>query len=264
MVLVLLAVTLVTIDARGNGGGVVGDVRVKVRDAFSPVQNATHTALRPIGNFLSGALQYGSVKAENQRLRDQIAGLQQKSLQADFEANQARALLAQAHLPFVGDIPTVATSVIDQGAASFENSVTIGKGTASGIAVGQPVVAAGGLVGDIGQVGAHTATVVLLTDPTFVVGVSVDGNPADAASAQGYGRGSPVRVNRVAPQVTLTKGQMLLTSGLAMEKFPKGIPVGRVVSAVTPPGALQQDVTLAPVVDMNRLSYLQVMLWAPP
>ncbi|MDQ2754777.1 MAG: hypothetical protein M3R71_04420, partial [Actinomycetota bacterium] len=133
--LVLAAITLITVDARGGGGGALGTVRGKVRDAFAPVQDATHSALRPIGNFLSGAVHYGSLKAENQHLRDQIASLQQQSDQANFEAQQAKSVLAEAHLPFVGDIPTVPGQVIDQAGANFENSVTIDKGSSNGVAV---------------------------------------------------------------------------------------------------------------------------------
>ncbi|MGI8492410.1 MAG: rod shape-determining protein MreC, partial [Acidimicrobiales bacterium] len=194
MVLALLALTLVTVDARASGGGTLAQVRGRMHDAFAPLQRATHAALRPLGDFLSGSVHYGAVKTENQRLREQLAAAQEKTLQADFQAEQAREVLAQAHLSFVGDIPTVTGQVIDQGATNFEDSVTLDKGATSGVAPGQPVVAAGGLVGEVAQVSARTSTVVLVTDPTFVVGVMVDGNPQNAASAQGYGRGRPVRV----------------------------------------------------------------------
>jgi len=58
----------------------------------------------PIGNFLSGALDYGSLRSENQRLRDQVAALQQQSIQAAAEQSAAQQLLAEDHLPFVGTI----------------------------------------------------------------------------------------------------------------------------------------------------------------
>src|SRR5215471_2670386 len=75
-VLVLAALTIVTIDARSGGSGVTDQVRAKFHDAFSPLQRATHSVLRPIGDFFTGALEYGSLRQENQRLRSQVAGLE--------------------------------------------------------------------------------------------------------------------------------------------------------------------------------------------
>ncbi|MGH9055027.1 MAG: rod shape-determining protein MreC [Acidimicrobiales bacterium] len=263
-VLVLAALTLITIDARSNGTGFTGDVRAKAHDVFSPLQRATHAALGPVGNFLTGAADYGSLRHENEILRDQVASLQKRSIQAGAEQAAAEQVLAEQHLPFVGQIPTVSAEVIDNGASNFENVVTVDKGTSSGIAAGEPVVAAGGLVGSVQAASAHTATVVLLTDPSFAVGVRLDAN--NVGTARGTGRTNPIRVTVDTPQAAppkLAKGQPLVTSGLDLEKFPPNIPVGRVLNATIPPGAAEPDVTLAPLVNLGQLAYLQVLLWSP-
>jgi rod shape-determining protein MreC len=263
-VLVLAALTLVTIDARSNGSGVTSDIRAKVHDAFSPVQRATHSALRPIGDFLSGTVNYGSLRSENQRLRDQIAGLQQQSIQAAAEQSAAQQLFAVQHLPFVGTIPTVSVQVIDNGSSNFENTVTVDKGTGSGVAVGQPVVAAGGLVGSVDAVSSRTATVILLTDPSFAVGVRLDA--INVGTAEGVGRDEPLRVTvdttgNAVPK--LVKGQAVLTSGLDLEKFPPNIPVGRVATVTSPAGAAEPDITLVPFANVSQLAFLQILIWAP-
>jgi rod shape-determining protein MreC len=263
-VLLLAALTLVTIDARTSGTGVTNDVRSKVREAFAPLQHATHTALQPIGNFLTGTINYGSLRRENQRLRDQVAALQQQSLQAAAEQSAAQQLFATENLPFVGTIPTVSVAVIDDGFSNFENTVTINKGTSSGLAVGQPVVAAGGLVGSVAAVSARTATVILLTDPTFAVGVRL--GPTNVGTAQGMGRNAPLRVTVDTTSQrppTVAKGQKIVTSGLDLEKFPASIPVGQVATVSRPSGAAEPEITLTPFVDVDQLAFLQVLLWAP-
>ncbi len=263
-VLILAALTLVTIDARSNGSGFTSDIRSKVREAFAPIQRVTHTALQPIGNFLTGVVDYGSLRRENQRLRDEVAGLQQQSIQSAAEQSAAQQLFATEHLPFVGSIPTVGVTVIDNGFSNFENTVTINKGTTSGIAIGQPVVAAGGLVGSIEAVSANTGTVVLLTDPTFAVGVRL--GAVNVGTAQGVGRNVPLRItvdttSEAPPK--MTKGQPVVTSGLDLEKFPPNLPVGRIASSTTPPGAAEPDISLTPFVNVDQLAYLQVLIWAP-
>lgn len=263
-VLVLAALTLVTIDARSNGTGVTSDIRSKVQDAFSPLQRATHAVLRPIGDFFTGAVDYGSLRKENQRLRDQVASLERQRVQSAAEQAAAEQVLAEQNLSFVGGIPTVTVQVIDDGSSNFETFITINKGTDSGIATGEPVVAAGGLVGSIESVSAHTATVVLITDPSYVVGVRLAGG--NTGSASGTGRGRALTVDVVTPNLAppaMTKGEAVVTSGLNNEKFPPNIPVGKVISAKTPPGASEPEITLAPLVNLSSLSYLQVLLWSP-
>ena len=263
-VLVLAALTLVTIDARSNGTGVTADLRSKVHDVFSPLQQATHAVLRPIGDFLSGAVDYGSLKQENQRLRDQVASLQRQQVQAAAEQAAAEQVLAEQNLSFLSGIPQVTVQVIDDGSSNFETAITINKGADSGIAVGEPVVAAGGLVGSIESVGSSTATIVLITDPSFVVGVKLAGD--NTGSAEGSGRGQSLKVSVITTNQSppaMKRGDTVVTSGLNNEKFPPNIPVGRVLNASTPPGASEPDINLAPLVNLSRLSYLQVLLWSP-
>jgi rod shape-determining protein MreC len=263
-VLVLAALTLVTIDARSNGSGVLSDIRNKVSDGFSPLQRATHSALQPIGNFLTGALDYGSLRSENQRLRNQVTALQQQSVQSAAQQAAAQQVLAEQHLPFLGDIPTVTAAIIDNGSSNFETSVTIDKGTSSGVAAGQPVVAANGLVGSVLSAGAHTAVVVLLTDPTFAVGVQLPG--FNVGTAEGVGMADPMKVTVDSTSLAAPKlkvGQELVSSGLNFEKFPPGVPVGKVTAVSTPPDQPEPDISLAPLVNLQQLSYVQVLIWAP-
>ena len=114
-------------------------------------------------------------------------------MQAAAEQAAAEQVLAVQHLPFVGAIPTVTVQVIDNGSSNFENAVTIDKGTSSGVAAGQPVVAAGGLVGSVSSVSAthrHRAS----CSPTRRSRWGCGWTPANVGTAQGEGRGQPMRV----------------------------------------------------------------------
>jgi rod shape-determining protein MreC len=262
LLLVLSALTLVTIDTRAGGSGVIGQIRAKAHDAFAPVQDATHSALRPVGNFFTGVVHYGELKSENARLRDELAKARGQQLQAADAQRELQLLLDQQHLDFVGNIPTVAAEVVDTSSSNFELSVQINRGTSSGIAAGMPVVAAAGLVGRVVEVSAKRSTVLLLTDPTFSVGVRLTAT-GDTGVANGRGRDNPMTIDLVPPNTRLNQGDVLLTSGLQLERFPKGIPVGRVRAVKQQPGALQEDVTMDPIVDLSRLEFVQVLQWSP-
>jgi rod shape-determining protein MreC len=262
LLLVLSAITLVTLDARGNGGGMLGQVRGKAHDILAPVQDATHSVLRPVGDFFTGVVHYGDVKRENTQLRDQLAKTRGQQDQAAAAQRELQLLLDQQHLDFVGNIPTVAAEVVDTSSSNFELSVRVNRGADSGVAVGMPVVAAAGLVGRVVEVSPKRSTVLLLTDPTFSVGVRLS-TSGDVGVADGVGRDNPMRVDLVDPTTKVKVGNLLVTSGLQLERFPKDIPVGKVRSAKQVPGALEQSVTLDPSVDVSRLEFLQILQWSP-
>jgi rod shape-determining protein MreC len=261
LVLALSAVTLVTLDARSGGGGLAG-LRSGGQDALAPLQQATQAVSRTLGDFLAGVVHYGDLTRENARLRDQLAAAKGQQDLAAEARRELRLLLGQQGLGFVGGIPTVAAQIVDTSSSNFEVSVQVNRGSDSGVAVGMPVVAGGGLVGRVVEVAANRSTVLLLTDPTFSVGVRLTSS-GDVAVAGGRGRQSPMRLDLVEPSTAIKAGDVVVTSGLQLERFPKDIPVGKVRHVEMPAGALEQDVTLDPAVDLSRLEFVQILHWSP-
>ncbi len=259
--LILAGITLVTLDSRSGGKGWTGSARSRVQDAFAPVQSATHSVLRPVGDFFTGAIHYSDLKNENSRLRDQLAKARSQQAQAADAERELQLLLDQQHLAFVGNTPSVGAGVVDTSSSNFEESIQIDRGKDAGIAVNMPVVTGAGLVGRVAAVSAKRATVLLVTDPTFGVGVRLP--TGETAVASGTGRDNPIRVNLIQPGIKLAVGDMMVTSGLQLERFPKDIPVGKVHSVSQVPGALQEAVTITPVVDLSRLEFVQVLQWSP-
>jgi rod shape-determining protein MreC len=261
LLLLLTAITLITLDQRSSGHGALERVRGSARDAFAPVQRTVRDGLQPVGDFLHNVVHYGDLKVENARLREQLAEARIAQLNALDADRQRRALLDQAHLDFVGDIPTVSAQVLGTTSSNFELTIEINRGTGAGVGKGMPVVDAGGLVGRVSEVSATRATVLLLTDPTSIVGIRFPNN--DIGVATGTGPSAPLRVDLADPKTPLKVGEVLFTSGLQGGLYPTGIPVGKVRSVKLSTGGLQQDVTLDPVVDLSRLEFVKVLEWAP-
>jgi rod shape-determining protein MreC len=261
LLLVLTAITLITLDQRSGGHGFVNRARGSLRDAYTPVARTVKDGLRPVGDFLHEVFHYGDLQAENARLRQQLAEARIAQVSAADEQRRLRELLAQQHLDFVGDIPTVAAQVFGTTSSNFDMTIEINRGSNAGVGVGMPVVYANGLVGRVVEVSATRATVLLLTDPTSHVGVRFPNN--DEGVATGTGAGSPLRVELVDPKTVLKPGDVLFTSGLQGGLYPAGIPVGIVRTASRQPGVLEQDVTLDPIVDPSSVGVVQVLEWAP-
>ena len=262
LLLVLTSVTLLTLDYRGADAGSISVAKDAVRDAFAPVQRASDSVFGPVGNFVGGMLHYGDLEAENERLRRENADLRGDVLRADDAQRERQALLDQLDLAAPSDIPRVDARVVTTSPSNFAFTVEIDKGTRAGVAAGMPVVTGAGLVGRITEVSRNRAIVQLLTDEKFSVGVRLS-TSGDVGVANGDGSSDALTLDLVDPTTPVPPDEVVVTSGLQQSQFPAGIPVGRVVMAEARPGALQQDVTVAPAVDLRRLSFLTVLLWSP-
>lgn len=259
----LTSVTLLTLDQRGSGFGVVATVRDAARDAFAPVQDAADAVFSPVGDFVQGVLHYGDLEAENERLRAQLGDVDGEVLRARDVARERRALLDLQDLGFAGDIPAVSARVVQVSDARFGQTIELNRGRDAGIGPGMPVVTGAGLVGRVVDASGRRATVMLVTDPTSSVGVRLSLS-GDVGVAAGRGRNTTLRVDLIEPGTVAPRGDVLVTSGLDQSVFPAGIPVARVRAATAAPGALQQDVTAEPVVDTTRLGVVKVLQWTGP
>ena len=260
LLLVLLGLTFVTLSERSSTSHYFNKVRSLAREVANPFQSGVHAALQPVGDFIYGALQYRSLEAQNRQLRLELkrgATAYAQSLSAEQQAAQ---VLSQEHLTFVPNIPSIAAEVVQVGSSNFEETVQIDRGSANGVVVGQPVVSAGGLVGSVSLVSAHLATVTLVDDPTSVVGVR-DVHSGVVGAAKGEGQGFNLQVEDLNVGDTIKRGDQLVTSGLTLENFPAGIPVGTVTSVSS--GTLTLQVSLKPLVDLSNLQFVRVLLWSP-
>lgn len=135
-------------------------------------------------------------------------------------------------------------------AGSFVRSAVIGGGSGDGIAVGQPVRAPEGLVGQIVEVGGSAARVLLLTDTSSRVPVIVQRSGRQAMVAGVNGALLEVRYGAPSDD-PLRPGDRLVTSGDG-GIFPPGIPVAVVVDARSDPP------TARPIARPDGLGYVVV------
>lgn len=267
VVLLLTAVTLITLDQRGGGEGIVGTVRNSARDALAPVQDAAAKVLRPIGDWFDGITSAGKLNRENERLKRDLEAARGEATQSEADREENQRLREQLGLNWIGDIPTVPAEVVAQSVGNFESTVQINRGTENGVAIGMPVVAGDGLVGKVTQASAKRATVQLIIDASFGVGARLV-DDRTAANAQGAivvarGTGNPdeMRLDFVNTDVTVSELELVVTSGIDESIFPSNLPIGRVTRAQPQPAEGQQRVLVEPLVDFRRLQFVQVLQW---
>lgn len=258
LLLVLLAITLLTLDARGWGP--IRSARRNAGDLLSPVTRAATKIFQPVENAWNGAFRYGSLKKENDKLRQQVADLKGKEAQAEAVQSQIGKLLGLLGLPWVGDIPTITAQVVTLQPSNFDQTIQIDKGSADGVLVGYPVVDGAGLVGRVSEVGRHRAVIRLVTDPDSFVGVELPFVP-ERGIADGHGRGQLLTLDLIAADATVPLGTIVTTSGIPQSLYPAHIPVGTVAAVHRASGDLQLTVKVTPTADLEALSIVRVLKW---
>ena len=263
LVLTLLAVTVITLDARGVP--VLSATRDGSRDALAPVRDAAHWVSTPFRNAWNGISGYDDLKAENAELRAQIEEMDTNSMRETSAQEELALLKEQLNLGVPDTIPTQVARVSSGPFSNFaDHTVELDKGSDDGLAVGNPVITNGGLVGRISDVSRTRAVVQLLTDPDLSVGVVVG-----PAFDQGVGRGTGTSfiVDRGIDLTDVVQPKdSVFAGGIENSIMPPDmyIPVGT-VDKVTPDEAGRvQVLQVNPGVDFGRLDVVQVLKWVPP
>jgi rod shape-determining protein MreC len=242
--------------------GVSSGLRSGANIIITPFSWAVNVIAHPLGHMLAGTINYSDVVAQNQKLRYELSQADERANNEWAFSRQLQQLTTALNVPFVGSLPTVTVQVSTDSPTNFAATVGVSKGRDSGILVGMPVVANGGLVGEVIATSAHGATVRLISDTKALVGVTF-GSGATTLVVSGRGVNNGLGATSVPLNSGIRQGTKLETDGLNGALFPAGLPVATVKTVSLTPGADTYNVTLQPAANLRHLSYLDVILWEP-
>ena len=131
----------------------------------------------------------------------------------------------------------------------FAQQVLINKGSRNGVFVGQAVLDATGVMGQVVSVSAFSSYVVLLTNPSNAVPVQVNRNGLRAVIT-GRGLGESLQLEYLPHNADVRVGDLLVTSGLG-GRFPTGYPIGTVSSINYPQGHAFADIRVTSAADLS-------------
>ena len=234
-------------------------LRWTVGTALSPLEFATHAPYKAAAyvsdSFASRAAlnrQVAALERENRELH--AAALRYGAVAR--ENDRLRALFnSQAPLRY----KTLIAELI--GLSVEPKEVILDKGSRHGVGVGQPVIDAAGLFGQVVETTAVTSRVLLVTDPSHAVPVYVLRNGVRAI-AVGDGEAS-LTLKYAAPTMDIRVGDVLACSGLG-GRFPRGYPVGVVASATQDSAEPFLRTTVQPSAALDRSRHLLVLLANTP
>ena len=175
VILLVTALFLITLDLRGVS--LISSTRLATQTILSPIQGFTSRLFAPIGNFFSDVSHLGRSGNEIEALQKENEALKAKLvLQKDLKGKLTQ-LKSVLNLAGEAQYKIVSARVIARGSAtSFSQTITIDAGSSSGIARDMTVMSGAGLVGAVKSVTANSAVILLMSDPTFRIGVRVAGS----------------------------------------------------------------------------------------
>ncbi|MGI9621887.1 MAG: rod shape-determining protein MreC [Acidimicrobiales bacterium] len=262
-VLLLLSVTLLTLDARGSAP--VERAKDGVAAVVSPFRTAGDKVFGPVGDAWTAVSENDDLEAELKRLEEQVEILERDRIEDEGAAEELAGLKAQLGLPAAGEFDTVIAEVVAGSISNFDEFVVeINRGAADGIKDGMPVVTLGGLVGRIEDTGQRNARVRLITDPSVAVAVLVVGTEeVGLMTGQGTGERLLVGNGSIRVDADVSVGDVLVTSGSDRSLYPLGLAVGTVDEIEIDEGTLEQRLLVEPSASLERLRFVTVVLYDP-
>jgi rod shape-determining protein MreC len=187
---------------------------------------------------------------ENKELRTQnllLKGQLQKFSALESENMRLRALLDSSFK--VGDKVLIA-ELMRVDLDPFSRQIVINKGSDSNIYIGQPLLDADGIIGQVIHVSPYSSTAMLITDPSHALPIQMN-STGQRAIAVGTGRPNELELLHIPSNTRLLEGDLLVSSGLG-GRFPAGYPVARVSSVKNVPGQAYLHVVAQPTAKLQR------------
>jgi rod shape-determining protein MreC len=196
-------------------------------------------------------------------LRAKVAELQNSVLEVGEIERERKALLSLLGArDRVAQVGRRTARVIDAPISNYQRTLELDKGSRDGLVIGMPVETGAGVIGRISAVSVTRSQVELLTDPNFDVGIRMV-RSGDDGIASGKGQNRELEVSFIELDTVVIPGETVVTSGFQGSSFPEGLLIGTVVDVV--PNAVQgtQRITVHPAADLDRLRWVQVLLFYP-
>ena len=264
----LLVTNLVfmAVDARdANGDQKV--LRIWTQTFASPLQNASSKASGATVGFFQQIWNFRSTAQENEQLKERLARAETElhaARQAEAENERLKNLLG---LNEKIDINSVPARVIARDPSVWFNTITINRGSTSGVAVNMPVITGGGIVGRVISVSPWASQVMLITDEKAGAGAVVGQLGQSGALGSVRGRADLgvgiIEMRYVSGLEKVESGDFVMTTGQD-GIYPPGLNVGKVVDVRNGSATQAHQILIQPGAQLDHLEEVAVLLYHPP
>ena len=240
-------------------------------EVLSPVQEGASTVLKPVrdvAGWFSGTL---NATSQRNQLRKEVQSLQAQLALAKSAEIQNVQLNNEVGLDDsigISAYKAVGAYLIARDPTLWYQTIEVDKGSDDGVAMQDPVVGDGALVGKVTTVDPTVSIVTLITDHSYAVTAEVLDSSGDTGLlVPAVGNPNQLLLQNLQPpspgQAGPTPGQLVVTAGFtsgALDSlYPPGIPIGRVSNANQNELLNNGQVQVAPSADLRHLDAVQIL-----
>ena len=226
---------------------------------FAEIQRAAARSIATVRDNWTNYVALQDVRAENAKLREEVASLRIGLQQERALAEQSRELQRLLDMKAAISLSTTAASVIAGGASPEFRTITIDKGTGDGLAADMAVLSPAGIVGRVIMPVTHASKVQLLIDRDAAAGAIVERTRAQGVIV---GTGTDrFRLDHVPAAADIRVGDRVVTSGIE-GIYPKGFPIGQIES-IDRQGGEFVDIGVRAAVEYAALESVLIVLTPP-
>jgi rod shape-determining protein MreC len=264
--LLVANLVIMAVDAK-DADGRQKVLRIWTQSFASPLQSASSKASGATSGFFQQIWNFRSTAKENEQLKERLAQVETELHTARTAATENERLKALLDLRDQSNIKSVPARVIARDPSVWFNTISINRGTSSGVEVNMPVVTAGGIVGRIITAGPWSSQVMLITDEKAGAGAVVGQLGQSGALGSVRGRSDLgvglIEMRYVSGLEKVEVNDYVMTTGQD-GIYPPGLNVGRVVEVKNGTATQAHQILIQPGAQIDHLEEVAVLLYHPP
>ncbi len=193
-----------------------------------------------------------SLRAEQIRLELQL----QKLATLEQENERLRNLLSSAK--YFKEERLLIAELLSVDLDPYRQRIVINKGTRDGVFVGQPLLGAKGIIGQIDKAGPFNSVAILISDPNHAL-LGVVARSGQRSLIVGTGNIQSLELLHLTSTADIKIGDLVITSGLD-ERYPSDYPVAEITSIQQVSGEPFVKVEAKPLVELNTIREV-LLIW---
>ena len=256
--LLVTSLFLITLDLRGVS--LISSLRSGTQSFLAPIQKVGTSIVSPLSNLFEDITNLGRTQSKIDDLKEENEKLKSQLILNENIVGELEQLKGVLDLAGVARFKVVSARVLTKGGTgTFGETIVIDAGSKAGIRRDMTVIASAGLVGVVKSTTSNSSVVLLMSDPSFRIGVRVAGTQdMGVLSGEGENRFS-LRMLSATGQISV--GDVLLSRGSSGDSpFVPGVPVGKVTFVENTVGQLTKQGRVQGFVDLNSLGVVSVVL----
>ena len=256
--LLVTSLFLITLDLRGVS--LISSLRSGTQSFLAPIQKVGSRIVSPLSNLFEDITNLGRTQSKIDDLKEENEKLKSQLILNENIVGELEQLKGVLDLAGVARFKVVSARVLTKGGTgTFGETIVIDAGSKAGIRRDMTVIASAGLVGVVKSTTSNSSVVLLMSDPSFRIGVRVAGTQdMGVLSGEGDNRFS-LKMLSATGQISV--GDVLLSRGSSGDSpFVPGVPVGKVTFVENTVGQLTKQGRVQGFVDLNALGVVSVVL----